>query len=905
AGPFRARYDQLYQEADREGMLREASYEDVPEYMNMADMAVRVWQYDADQDRRYYGSEASVGRWAKKQEDLGNKLFFVEAQRAGAEHLRKEMIRLKEDWKTARAEYFKTMEADPYKDHFSELDRRAAFMTDTLRREYESNRQALPIAAQSGSYEHCLGEIVESSTYTAFSENSGFSPPPTIYQAGDAGTVEALPGMGFRMPKPAVFDRIKAAQTDIPEEFPLDLPLKFDPLPYIKTEIECQKIKIKAEKDAIIAMGTYLTGLKGTGGLLVGEGFNVFHGVCEGFGSVGNILLGIGYAQLHPIEAYEKLNKTKNDMVYLWESSDAKQALIEKGVGSIADYFRGIGSGFNLLLIDDPPDGVYDRQTMEDWRQRAEETQLARKMLTNTEMLVGSILADVATGVILSRGSQAAKLAAEAADTAGDLSQAAARAKKLEEAAARAGKTLDDVPSVKTVEHLADDIRKNQDALMKLERDLSGKTRDIPYDPKMLRTPEDLLADASTVDTKGGMNAYVRLNEDLGMKVSNQPIIKGDTPAAVLSRKSRDLDDAGRVYLQDITKDSSIGRLPQVKDRYYIVQDASGAAKTVRNLAEIPDGASYKVVDVMEHIPSSMHADKLAGAQKLTADHVRAYEAFMRDMNAKGYVWTDNKLSNFAFETVDEAKGVYRVVPLDTGGFYKVGDLPSGVNMSKADFARKMQRAYDKGVEANVEGAPGKMLAVSQNMVDEGIPESMLDQVDDIMGVRKINPQAEQMVNTWDSGYRMSSPKNPQGQAYSHAGDYARESGKADDVLTREVSEAAEASQQARKLEYAKTRASLDAQKVRLEQINSQLDAGAQKLVQADIVEKSAAATAARTSVNTAREGVQTVAGIQAAQERILCLEIKEKILSGIQADWITEGWKNCQKLGLTFEGGR
>jgi len=567
AGTFRARYDQLYQEADREGLLREAGYEDIPEYQNMADMAVRVSQYDADQDRRYYGSEASVGKWSKRQEGLGNKIFFVDAQRETAERLRKEMAQLKEDWRKARAEYFKTMEADPYKDEFAELDRRAAFMTDTLVKGYNSNRQALTIAAQSGSYEHCLGEIVESSTYTVISENSGVSPPPTIYRAGDPGTVEALPGMGFRMPKPAVFDRIKAAQTDIPEEFPLDLPLKFDPLPYIKTEIEIQKIRMKAEKDAIIAMGTYLTGLEGTGGLIVGEGFNIFHGLCEGFGSVGNILIGVATAPFHPVDTYEKLNSVKNGMVHLWESSDAKRELIEKGVGSIADYFRGIGSSVNLLLIDDPPDGVYDRQTMEDWRKRAEETQLAREMITNSEKMVGSILADLATGVILSKGSQAAKLAAEAADTAGDLSKAAAKAKKLEEAAARAGKTLDEVPSVKTVENLADDIRRNQDALMKLERDLSGKVRDVPYDTKMLPAPEDLLADASKVDTKGGMNAYVRLNDDLGMKVSNQPIIKGDSPAAVLSRKSRDLDDAGRAYLQDITKDSSLGRLPQVKDR--------------------------------------------------------------------------------------------------------------------------------------------------------------------------------------------------------------------------------------------------------------------------------------------------------------------------------------------------
>ena len=920
-GPFRARYDQLYQEADREGLLREASYEDVPEYQNMADMAVRVSQYDAAHDKQLQGSEASVGSWSKRQEDVSNKLFFVEEQRAIAERLRKEMAQLKEDWIKARAEYFRKMEADPYKDIFTELDRRAAFMTDTLRKEYDNNRQALTIAAQSGNYVHCLGEIVESSAYTVISENSGFSPPPTIYQAGDPGTVEALPGMGFRMPKPVVFDRIKAAQTDIPEELPLDLPLKFDPLPYIKTEIECQKIKMKAEKDAIIAMGTYLTGLKGMGGQRVGEVFNLFHGVCEGFGSVGDILIGVASAPFHPIDTYEKLNSVKDGMVHLWKSSDAKRMLIEKGVGAVADYFRGIGSGINLLLIDDPPDGVYDRYTMEAWRQRAEETQLARQMITNTEKIVGNILADLASGVILSKGSQAAKLASETADTAGNLAKAAKKAEKLEDAA-RMAKVGDDVPNAKTVEKLGEEIKKSQDELKRIiDQSTAPKPRDIPYKPQDMPSPEEVLQKAKASTSQGGMNSYVKVGNDLGIKVSKNEILKkaNDPVTSGISRAQRDLDDAGRAFLEDVTRDSSLGRLPQVKERYYIVDDLFTGTKKYANPADIPDGARYKVVDVIENIPPSTHASTLAAKGELTADHMRAYEAFMRDMNGKGYVWPDNKLENFAFEAVDSARGTYRVVPLDMGGVYKVADLPQGANA--ADMARKIQQAYDRYGERPLGHQTFMEIKLAEDLQAAGVSaevaENMAINMNKYLGVQKINNTATTVATTNQAGLRMTSP------ATAWSGSYGQVAAKTDDVLAKELSQATEASLAAN-ADYLRARAALDAQKAQLADAGKKLESAEQQLVSADLAAKSATASgvssasaaagktidpltgaAASRGAHAVKSAIGTVRKIDEAQERILCLDIKEKILAGIQADWITEGWKNCQKLGLTFEGGR
>ena len=926
-GTFRVMYDQLYQEANREGLLREASYEDIPEYQNMADMAVRVFQYDAESDKSLRGIEASVGSWSKDRDELGNKIFFVEAQRETAERLRIKMAKLKEEWKTARTEYFKRMETDPYKEEFAELDKRAVFMTGTLRKEFESNRQSLTIDAESGKYEHCLGEIIPSSpSYNIYNEGPQFSLPPSIYKAGDPGTVEALPGMGFRMFKPVVFDPIKAESTDIPEEFPLDLPLKFDPLPYIKTEIECQKIKMKAEKDAIIAMGTYLTGLDGFGGQMVGEAFNIFHGLCEGFGGVGEILIGIGTAPFHPIETYEKLNSIKDGMVHLWESTEAKQALIEKGGRSVVDFFRGIGSGVELLILPDPPEGVYDRYTMEQWRDRAESTQLAREMITNSEKIVGNILADIATGYILSKASASAKVAAEAADTAGDLARAQAKADKVGDALTQAGKMADDVPDAKTIQRLGEQISKSQDDLLRVVDDVSiPKPRDIPYNPQTMPSPDDVLAKARTSTAKGGMNTYVKVDDNLGIKVTNNEILKkaDDPTAAAISRAQRDLDDAGRVFLEDVTRDSSLGRLPQVKDRYYVVDDLLEGTKKYTRVEDIPNGSRYKVVDVVENIPPSTHASTLAKEGKLTEKHVRAYEAFMRDMNQKGYVWPDNKLDNFAFEAVDESKGIYRVVPIDTGGVYKVTDLPPGTD--PADMARKIQKAYDRYGERPLGHKDYMEVMLGEDLQAAGVPaemaEDMASKMKQYLGVNKINPTATTVATTNQSGLRLTSPDAPWSGVYKQVSD------KADDVLAKELSDATEASMKANP-DYLRAREALDAQKAQLAEASKKLEAAEQQLTQSQLAAKEStlpvaapkaaasttgsggslnplAGAAASRGAQTVKAALSTAQNIDAAQEKIRCLDIKEKILAGIKADWIDEAWKNCQKLGYTFEGGR
>lgn len=541
-GLFRARYDQLRQQAIDQGVLQEATYENIPDGYSLPDVASAI-EENSDYSKRG---------------ELARKLFFTKEQRPSAEKLRQEMLQLKTDWIADRAAYYEQMKGDgPFKDGYAELNKRASDMTGKLRPEFDKNREALRALAASGSYEHCLGMLTASSTYTIKSDSSDIQP----YLSGSPGTFEALPGVGFRLALPTPVERIKAAE--IPENFPLALAIKFDAQLHMKTEIERLQIQIKGERDAIIAMGTRLTfgALDGTAGRFVGETFNVFTGVVEGFAGVGNIIIGLGNATIHPVDAANKIaaigSSIGSSLKNLYESPEAQRELTAKVMTSTFDFFRGIGAGVELLAErpkDKPADKIDYVEEYQRWQEKAENTRLARQTLTGTEKFVGNILADLATAGIsrYAKGaSAAAKLAGEAADTAADLSQAAAKAKKLEEAAARMGKLADDVPGTKTLDKIGEQIVKREDELKKIIDDIAApKPREIPFNQSMVPTPEEVLAQANATTARGGMNAYFKLNDDLGIKVGHKEILKkaGETSADI-SRAARDVDAAGRSFL--------------------------------------------------------------------------------------------------------------------------------------------------------------------------------------------------------------------------------------------------------------------------------------------------------------------------------------------------------------------
>ncbi len=895
-GPFRAKYDQLYRQAREEGLIREASYSDIQDGYSMADVAANVQQYNAQSDRDLRGPIANVGSWSKEQKGLGNQLFFVEAQRQSVERMRTEMAQLKADWQAARTEYLKKMTTDPFRDVFVELDKRAAIMTKDIAPIYGKHRQDLGILFQSGRFEHCLGAMVETQAYLIKGGYRDLAP----YLPGSPGTFEALPGVGFRMEPPAHLERIQVSPNSIPEDFPLDLPLKYDPQLYIKAEIERFQIQVKAEQDAIIAIGKHLTGLDGWVGQVVGEGFNVFHGFCEGFGGIGNILIGVGTAPFHPIETYQKIQGIKDGMVKLLIDSDLQRELVDRSLVATADFFRGIGASFELMTgPSDPPAEQYDTDTLSHWKAKAENTYLARNTLTAVENLAGQILSDLMTGAILSKGAKAAQLADDAVDTASDLSRAGAKAKKIEDASDRFGKVADDVPDVKTIDRLGEELRKCQDNVHKIIEDITTpKPKDIHYAQSMVPKPEDVLAKAAASTDRGGMNAYFRLNDDLGVKVGNKEIFKSSTKVddALASRASRDLDDAGRRFLEDVTRDSPLGRLPQVKDRYYIVDDLFEGPKTYRSLDAIPDNTRYRVVEVMENINPSSHAGKLAEAGKLTPDHVRAYEAFMRDMNAKGYIWTDNKLDNFAFETIDASKGLYRVVPLDTGGIYKVSNLPVGT--PPGEMARKLQVMYDRGFEAPGGSQANMLFAQLQEADKLGIPPEIIDDLPRYLGVQAINPTAQDVAATWAGGMRISSP----GKSYSTI--YAQVADKSTGSLNKEIGEAFDACLDSDP-RFQSAWKTLNDKKTQLSQVEKKIDEAIEKVDKADEAARDFKFTgspdrpvdslAAATIQHAATEAEQ-------AQEKAQCLAVMEKMLTGIKADWITETWKKCQDLGFIFQ---
>ncbi|MCX8110341.1 MAG: hypothetical protein N3D15_03710 [Syntrophorhabdaceae bacterium] len=899
AGIFRIRFDQLYEKAKALGLLREASPQDLPQDFSMAEVATTVTQYD-EKIGRYY---SSLGDWANKQEGLGNKLFFVEAQRQSMDQIKKELAQLFTDWENAREEFFKKMAKDPYKETFAEIDKIAATMEKDFGEPYRKHRGALHILATSGRFEHCLGEIKPTQTYkvTSGSDISDLLP----YNPGPEGTFEGLPGVGFRVDKPAKLEPIKIpTENSIPKEFPLDLPLKYDAALHIKTEIERLKIQIKAERDGIIAIGNYLSGglLEGWKAQALGEAFNVFHGIVEGFAGIGHLVISTSDVLLtfssptvgRIVDTFKLVKQTSDTAEKILTDSSLQREIVKKIIGSLAEFTIGVVHGIELLATKDtPPDNQFDAITLQEWKELADKTKRAREALTTCERLAGQVLSDILTGMITSYGTKAQKLAKEALDTANDLAKASQKANKLDDAARLGSKLPDDVPKPKAIQELGNEIKKHQDDVAKAIDDIvKPKPKDIPYSEKMLPSGQEILKKMSASSEAGGMNIYSKLDDNLGLKMSKEPILKSSTnvDAALKSKVNLDIDDAGRAFLKDALKDSSIGRLPEVKERIYIVGE-----KIYRNLDEIPNNTYYKVVDVVEHIPPQTHAAVLAQQGKLTQGHIRAYETFMRELNQKGYVWIDNKLKNFAFETIDEAKGLYRVVPLDAGGFLKVTDLPAG--LSQGDMAAKIQKAFNKAFET-----PGnvynQMYEFSKEANKLGIPENVYMNIENTLGLTKINKFSETLPGTFVPGQRISSPSQ---QAYNI---YSKIENESTDVLKKQIGKAFDELVEANP-KYQEALKALEGKKLELANTEKKLN---------DALELTEKAAKAAQSPEIPKDidfnwlaaaSQQVLTEAEKAKEMVQCASIKEKILSGIVSDWIKEAWKKCKELGFTFEAAK
>lgn len=85
----------------------------------------------------------------------------------------------------------------------------------------------------------------------------------------------------------------------------------------------------------------------------------------------------------------------------------------------------------------------------------------------------------------------------------------------------------------------------------------------------------------------------------------------------------------------------------------------------------------------------------------MTDEQGQAFVNAMRDLNARGYVWLDNKPDNFAFVRTDSGK--LQVVILDPGGIVPVRQSYADfLDISTADLARQIQLRVNGTFETHI-----------------------------------------------------------------------------------------------------------------------------------------------------------------------------------------------------------
>ncbi len=87
----------------------------------------------------------------------------------------------------------------------------------------------------------------------------------------------------------------------------------------------------------------------------------------------------------------------------------------------------------------------------------------------------------------------------------------------------------------------------------------------------------------------------------------------------------------------------------------------------------------------------------------MTAAQMQAYEGAMRDLNAQGYVWLDNKPDNFGFVDFGDGSGRVQVVIIDPGGIVPVRQSVADFRgITKAELAREIQLVANGDFEKNL-----------------------------------------------------------------------------------------------------------------------------------------------------------------------------------------------------------
>ena len=142
------------------------------------------------------------------------------------------------------------------------------------------------------------------------------------------------------------------------------------------------------------------------------------------------------------------------------------------------------------------------------------------------------------------------------------------------------------------------------------------------------------------------------------------------------------------------------------------IQDTYDAAPGLRRSTGPGAGAPALRIAIMErvtpaYITLAEQAEALAEAIRtrprgstdlpirrttMSAAQMQAFEGAMRDLNAQGFVWLDNKPDNWGFVPLDDGSGRVQVVIFDTGGIVPVRQsIADFLGIRRAELARRIQ----------------------------------------------------------------------------------------------------------------------------------------------------------------------------------------------------------------------
>ena len=166
------------------------------------------------------------------------------------------------------------------------------------------------------------------------------------------------------------------------------------------------------------------------------------------------------------------------------------------------------------------------------------------------------------------------------------------------------------------------------------------------------------------------------------------------------------LDQFGENVLRDELGDARFIRPVQIEAEY--VPAAGTRARVTEDGLESP---AVRVTEVEYVLPADIALIRQSGLRKnaiatgevpettptpiylMTDAQAEAYVRGLDELNAKGYVWLDNKPDNFGFKPIGEGSRAQQLVIIDAGGIIPINpQVAAALDRDVSDLARELQR---------------------------------------------------------------------------------------------------------------------------------------------------------------------------------------------------------------------